>query len=394
MKQPEKLLLIILIVLGSVSLFIANIFSQFSAPQENQQFVDLANSFLNGQLSFLPSARSIYDSSLVNNRFYWPLGPLPGVMLMPFVFFAGPYMMQGYLQFILIGVIFYLLYKIAQSILKRRQDALWLSFGYIFSTAFIGVALQPYSWQFAQVVATLFVLAALKEYVYKKRWFSIGFYLALAIAARLDLILAVVFFAGSIIFQNRHARHKISQAVLLCVPLGISVALLLAYNYFRFNNIFDPGYASQHLTDTFLIANRNEAVWGLIHFPANLYYFFFKGPDGVFLPGTQILTYPYLRENDWGMSIFLTSPLFLWIVKAPFRKKEVILAGSTVILIAFAIFGYYGIGYDQFGYRYALDFYPFLFLMLLFALQKHVPHALKFVIAFSFIFNLYLIVTP
>jgi hypothetical protein len=193
---------------------------------------------------------------------------------------------------------------------------------------------------------------------------------------------------------SHHAtKEKTKQLVFLLLPIGISLAMLFLYNYFRFHSFFDQGYTTQHLSNPYLQANRTKAIWGLIHIPANLYYFLFRGPDAVFVPNTQILTYPFLKINGWGMSIFFTSPMFLWIAKAPFRKKEVFLASITSLLIALSIFGYYGIGFDQFGYRYAIDFYPFLFIILLYAVHKRTSVLLKAIIVFSFFFNFFLLLT-
>lgn len=385
----EKFVLLTLIGVGFIVLIKANILS----PQPFQHFIDLADAFLNGQLHFLTTARSIYDTVYFEDKYFWPLGPFPAVLLLPFVIVFGTAFQQGYLQFLLILLTAFLVYKIAFKIIGDKLWAIWLSVGYIFSSAYIGVAVIPWSWQFAQVAATVFVLAALYEYLSNKRWWLVGLYTALAVAIRTDLILTTVFFAGSILLSHPSMKQKVKHGTALFVPVIASLALLFLYNFLRFHNFLDQGYTLQHLSDPFLQANRNEAVWGLVHIPANLYYFLFQGPDGVFVPGSKILTYPYLKINGWGMSILFTSPLFLWIVKAPFAKRDVQLAAVTVFLIAFSIFGYYGIGFDQFGYRYALDFYPFLFLILLYAVHKRPSHLLKAVIVFSFFMNIFLIAT-
>jgi hypothetical protein len=392
MRHPaafEKLLLFALACVGITILIKTNLLT----IQPFQQFVDLANSFFRGRLDFLPDARSIYDSSYFEGKYFWPLGPFPAFLVMPMVAIFDIHFQLGYMQFFLILLLGYFAYKIGQKIIGDSLWALWLSFGFIFSTTFIGIAYVPWSWQFAQVVATTFMFAALYEFFYKKRWWLIGLFLAIAVATRTDLIIAVLFFGGNALLAHHATREKVKQLALLLVPVGISLVLLFLYNYFRFHNIFDQGYTTQHLSNPFLQANRDMAVWGFVHIPANLYYFLLRGPDAVVLPGTQILTYPYIKMDGWGMSIFFTSPIFLWIVKAPFRKKEVMLASITALIIAFSIFGYYGIGFDQFGYRYAIDFYPFLFILLLYAIHKRPSILLKVVIVLSFCFNSYLLLT-
>jgi hypothetical protein len=385
----EKLLLLALIGVGLIVLIKTNLFT----IHPFQQFVDLANTFFRGRLDFLPDSRSVYDSSYFEGKYFWPLGPFPALLVMPFVAIFDINFQLGYLQFLLIILTGVLGYKIADKILGDSLYAIWLSVGFILATAYIGIAYVPWSWQFAQVTATLVMFAAIYEFLSKKRWWLIGLCIAIAIAIRTDLIVTIIFFAGNAFFTHHSLREKTKQLAMFFVPIGVSLVLLALYNYFRFGNIFDQGYLAQHLANPLLQANRTAAVWGLIHIPANLYYFLLKGPEGVFIPGTQILTYPFLTINGWGMSLLFTSPIFLWIVKAPFRRKEVILASITSLLIAFAIFGYYGIGFDQFGYRYAIDFYPFLFLMLLYALHKRPSQLLKVLIVVSSCFNLYLLLT-
>jgi hypothetical protein len=53
--------------------------------------------------------------------------------------------------------------------------------------------------------------------------------------------------------------------------------------------------------------------------------------------------------------------------------------------------GYYGIGARQYGYRYALDVYPFLFLILAKGTGISSSILLKIVITGSFLINLFLI---
>lgn len=379
----ELILLGILTGIGILFLVLTNILIQ----QPHQQFVDLADSFLHGRLYFGTEVKNVYDASYYKDNFFWPLGPLPAVLLMPFVAIFGQAVYQGLVQFLLVCLSFILLFKIAKKILEDKLDAIWLSFGFVFGSAYIGVALLPWSWQFGQIVATLFLLAALYEYLYYRRWFLIGLFLALAIAARMDLILALVYFIAMLLVTE---KKRFANLISLLLPIGMSIFLLLLYNYYRFDNALDQGYMLQTLTNMELQGNRNAALWSLIHIPANFYYFFFRGPDGVFLPGTKILTYPFLQADHWGMSVFFTSPLFLWIVNAQFKKKEVLFAAITAIILAIAIFGYYGIGYMQYGYRYALDFYPFLYLVLLYAVKDRVSLLLKVIILFAFFFNMYM----
>jgi hypothetical protein len=360
-----------------------------------QQFVYLAQSFLRGHLYFVEAPSDLDDASVWDDtsvyagEHYWALGPLPAVLLMPAVA-AGWKVPQGYVLFVLNLLNLFILYRIALKITNSPSTSLWLSFAYIFSTAYLYIALTPWSWYFAQAVATLFLLLALHEFFYRKRAWLMGLYLALAVATRVNLVLAGLFFVGAILLEPGQFRGKVSALGQLLLPIIVSLSLLLIYNYLRFGNIFEFGYGYQ-LAANERAVNREHGLWGFVHFPANLYYFLFKGPEAVFLPGSKILTYPFLQSDIWGMSILFTSPILLWGLRAPVRQKVIYLAIATSLILLFLILGYCGIGVRQYGYRYALDFYPFLFLMLAYVCRERLTLPMQAVIIVSFLFNTYLL---
>jgi hypothetical protein len=125
----------------------------------------------------------------------------------------------------------------------------------------------------------------------------------------------------------------------------------------------------------------------------NFYYLFLKSPEVVTIQGTLVGKFPFIMYNPWGMSILFTSPMLLWVLKAPFKNKQVFYASITICLSLLFILGYWGTGYSQYGYRYSLDFHPFLFLILAYALKQGSSSLFKAVIASSWFFNLYLLLT-
>ena len=125
------------------------------------------------------------------------------------------------------------------------------------------------------------------------------------------------------------------------------------------------GYNLSLLADYFDRA-RSYGLFNLVHLPGNLYYFLLAPPLPVFRDDiSHVLRPPYIIADPWGMSIFITSPYYLYLFFGSYHSRLMKILWITIIAIAIPIFLYYGIGYIQFGYRYALDFLPFLFLMLL-----------------------------
>jgi hypothetical protein len=381
-KSMHPLLILSVVILVQQNLFLAS--------SRSQHFLFLAKSFLEGHSYFTVFPGRWHDTAYYMGRHYWPLGPFPAIVLMPFVWFFGLAMRQAYLLFFFNLLTLFLLYKIAQRITGNSESSSWLSFAYMFSTAYIYVAIVPLSWYFAQVIATCCLFLALHEYFYGKRWWLIGLYTALGVTTRITLLIAGVFFGFIVLASDEKKSRKAALLLQLALPVAISLFALFFYNFIRFGNILEFGYGLQLLTGE-EAANRMYGLWSLVHFPANLYYFLFRGPEGIFLPGTKILTYPYLRPNSWGMSILFTSPIFLWIFKASWENAVVRLSALTSLLFFFVLMGYYGIGVDQYGYRYALDFYPFLFLMLAYASKTTFSLSMKIMTIVSFLFNWFLI---
>ncbi len=355
------------------------------------QFISLADSFLHGKLYLLNNAHEFYDAAFYNGHYYWPLGPFPAILLMPFVYLSNTLYWQMYVQFFLVLFLFLVIYLLSFNITKNKLSSVWTSVGYIFSTAFIGVAVLPFSWQFAQVVQNLLVMLAILGVFKKWKPFIIGSFIALAVATRVDMVFSIIFFLIILLSTKEDIYKKIKNVIYFLVPIGITGFTLLYYNFLRFGKVFEQGYTLQHLVYPELIANRAAGIWSLIHFPANLYYLFLKGPDPVLKPGTQILTLPFIQSNSWGMSIFITSPMFLAIFMADIKNKYVKSACLTSLIILISILGYYGIGWTQFGYRYALDFYPFLLVIFLFAVKSRFPRWVKILITITFFTNFYFI---
>src|SRR5258706_1487871 len=390
LHHKESVFLGFLILMGIVILCISNIITI-----KNQQYLYLAKSFIEGHLYFTHPLKTWTDSTPFNAVHYWPLGPFPAILLTPIaaIFYNVNFPSQGLITFFCNILNLILLYKIAKKITGNHLNSLWLAWGYVFSSAYLFIAMVPFSWYFAQVIGTTLILLSLYEYFFKKRWILIGIYIGLAIVTRSNLALVTIFYLFIIWKSTKLIKKERTESLFqLLIPVTLALLFLLFYNYIRFGNILDNGYTRQ-IMDGFLFQNRKlGGLWSLVHFPSNFYYLFLKGPEGVFINGTKILTYPYLIPSYFGMSILFTSPLFLWIFKAPW--KNVVVRGAVItalIMLIFTLGLFSRGGFIQYGYRFSLYFYPFLFLLLVYSVKDKVPNALKVVMVISFLINLYFI---
>ena len=387
--------------IGVVALLLFSVVFSFNIfIKGEQQFSYLASSLLSGKTYFLEMPGTWADSVEWGGKHYWPLGPFPAFLMMPFVWLFGKlgiFFSQGYLQpFIVVGV-FYLVFNISQKFKYSKEDGVYWAYAFVFSSVFLNVAIAPWSWWFSQVITTLLLLLALNEYFGKRRHLVVGVYLSLVALTRLTAFLAVVFFVADILIVEKYKNSRIKNLTLLLFPCLIGLILLLLYNYVRFENFFEQGYSYQLLAHPSLQASRDIGLFSIKHLPANLYYFLLSTPTPLFKDSiSKVMIFPYVKSTPWGMSIFITSPYMIYLFFVNNKDKLSLILLIASLIIALPIFLYYGIGFRQFGFRYSLDFFPLLFVLLLKnykAKYKKVGMGLKVLVLFTSLTNLYFFTT-
>lgn len=371
-----------------------NFFSNDVVEGECQQFSYLAKSFVQGKLYFVEEPGTWDDTAFYEGKYYWPLGPFPALMLVPFVYTFNLFHIffkQGYLQIWLVFGIFYLCFIIAKRKGFSEIDSIFLTFAFCFASVFLGVGLTTWSWCYAQVVTTLLIFWTLLEYTGKKRYSLIGMLMGFVLLTRVTAAIGIVFFCFEIF---KKSKTKGRDLLSLLAPFIIMGSILAVYNFARFSNLIEQGYSYQLLNVASTKA-RCYGLFALIHLPANLYYFLLSGPLPVFKDGlSHVLRFPFVRSNPWGMSVFITSPYLVYLFFQKYNDWESRGLLATALLIALPIFLYYAIGYAQFGFRYSLDFLPYLhFLLIVVCKNKVLNSKFKLLILTSAILNLYLFST-
>jgi hypothetical protein len=178
----------------------------------------------------------------------------------------------------------------------------------------------------------------------------------------------------------------------------MAILIIGCYNYFRFQNPFNGGYEYQ-LLGTISAGSRSYGVFSLLHIPMNFYGAFLGTPNTVpIAAGSWILKFPFIENNNYGMSIFITSPylLYLFTLKRSAFDRRTINLLVAIAASCLLVLSYYGLGLFQFGYRYALDFMPALFLLFMIKYRKnhkHLTAGMKALLLGSGIVNFYLLLT-
>lgn len=379
--------LILLIVILGLCLYTTVLYLTVGQRGYDTVLPDLSQRFLEGKVSMSVHKLPPRDISNYYENYYVYFGPLSSLMLMPIVLLFGDKTPQVLVGVFSMTVSFISVYFIALKFKFSRIDSLWLSLFFVFSTVLFSSSVINITAYQVEALGVPFILLSICAYLYKRNAFLIGLCVGLALLTRFTLMLAVSFF----IFEVIQKRFTVRQFIIFLIPVILAIGLLGAYNERRFHSVLETGYKYNiSKASDGLSKNHKYGEINVLHLPGNLFSFLIMAPEPLFMDGKDgfILRFPYMKANPWGVAIWFTSPLFLLLV---LRFKKGIYTVSSVIasvLLSVPVFFWYSIGYAQFGYRYVLDFLPFLFLLLLPCLTPKLSKIAIALIIIGIVFNL------
>ncbi len=352
----------------------------------DNSLVLLANQFIHRHISLeAVQGMPLGDISKFNGKFYLYFGPFASLLLAPFVFLFGTTFPQVSIGILSMIFSFFGIYRLAIVFKFKKIDALWLSLFFVFSTVLFSASVINITAYQVEVLGVPLIVFALLEYFTKKRPLLISIFLGCAILTRATLALSTLFF----ILEWIQKRFSFKQLLLMAIPIVFCGSLLGIYNFARFHSVFETGYLYNITLNNYpLSLNLREGYMSLSHIPGNLYSFLFMPPEPILkIKDGFVLAYPYLKVNPWGLAIWYTSPLFLLLLTQFKKNKYTVSLLLTILCISLPLFTYYSIGFAQFGYRYALDFLPFLFLLLIPCIQPTLSKKEILLITFGVLFN-------
>lgn len=362
------------------------------SPEGYDHYYYQALSWLNGKLDINNAPPELIDVVTYNGQRYLPLGVFPTVLTVPLVIIFGDNYRQAFLLYLVVAVSVWIGWRIVNKLkVVYPSSRIWLTALFFLSTVFFSCAIQPNgAWYVAHIVTVCFLLLAINESLGKRRAVLIGLYVGIAAATRFTALFSFPFFVWLLTIQDPieplTPREKIRlepfkviaiRYVLFGLGIGIPLFLYFLNNYLRFGSFLESGYnlATLAKKDSLSLA-RAEGLFSLAHLPKNLYYFLLAVPEPYNgslvgnLADKPVLVFPFLRPSPWGMSLFITTPAVIYIFKATLRHPLVQACWVGIVVCAIPIITYYGVGWSQFGYRYALDFTPFIWLLIVFVLKE------------------------
>jgi hypothetical protein len=328
----------------------------------------------------LSSLTTINDIVTIDGRHYQAMSLLPTVPYLPLVPFEFLWPFSRWIVSAAIGITAgWLAFPVARRYGPGGSATWWLASLGAFGTLLFTLTIEGNFYYLAHLEAMLLTFLVLIEWHDRRRAWAIALLIGLAALARPTLILAAVPFGLALLAES---KDRVRTAAALAVPLLGAVAVTAAWDFVRFGSPTETGYAIAWIEGP-LARLRDQGLFSIVHVPTNV---------ALFLGGGFSVrdAFPWLEPSSLGHSILLTTPAVLIAFAASLRDRLNQILWASVILTAIPVFLYYGGGgASTYGYRYAMDFVPFLFALVAIALKDRFGNLEKVLIGLSVAFVCY-----
>jgi len=312
----------------------------------------LADAFLHGRW-WLTEAPSWLNELLPcgDGRYCVVYPPLPAILSLPLAPFFPTAVAQVVASRIAGGASAGVLYYGLRAYGTPRTYALAGALLSAFGTTLLFSSVDGRAWFAAHSASMLFLALAFAVAARGGSAVAVGALVGISALARLPVALAAPALA---LLCARRAGTGYGRSLGGVIAGGVPLALLyVGYNLLRWGTPLDDGYAQLTQGDVFF----NHGLFSPLYLLRHLKAIFLEPPD--FVPGTPF----FLRPHFIAMSLFLTTPAFVWIFLAlrEIRRDVVVAATALAALLALLPDLFHGtVGFQQFGYRFSIDAQPFL----------------------------------
>lgn len=373
-------------------------------PSENNHYVHLAESWLNGQLAQLGARPPGYndwacydvelggvcrDDAYVrprdSQRWYVSFPPFPAAVILPAVALFGRDFSDPLYWAILAGLAPALLYVLLRKLRedgtsdRSARDDLLLVAVFAFGSVYFSTAVQGSVWFAAHVVASALLVLFLLFGIGARRPFWAGVMLGLCFLTRPSTYPFALFFLLEAMRVSRGPDAPIAPedasvwkkmavwiagvrwspvlraSAIFALPILAVGGVAMWMNEARFDDPFEFGHR-------FLMIRWRPRIekWGLFN------YHYLSKNLAVFLASLPWLSAaePYVRISRHGLALWITSPNLLpalWPKKVSGLMVSLFVSAGLVALLDLC---YQNSGWVQFGYRFSLDYMPALIVLL------------------------------
>jgi hypothetical protein len=340
-------------------------------PQTNtayRHFVYIASAFLHGRVHLEGLPGHYHDIIKIGDRVYAPFPPVPALLLMPVVAVFGEGTDQGRVGQVVVAAAVAVFVAGLRRLGLARNVRLFAGAALAFGSVLWPAAAIGTTWFFAQEVVVLAASMLVWEIAGAASPIIVGAAITAAWLTRLNLGAAVPVLA--IVIWLRHRRVG---AVATFLAVNAAGALIYAiYNYLRFGDPLQTGYGVLSMA----VFNAETASrWGFFHprfIPEHLYTMLMRAPELIDVP-------PFLKPSPHGLSLLLTSPVIVRLLFPAQGTRAWGVWAALALSLLLPLLPYFSIGWVQYGYRYSLDWWVYVMVLLALALgprPRAVDHAL------------------
>ncbi len=355
-----------------------------------EHYVYLSDSLKNFKLEITPSCY-IDDPVIYNGKYYVAFPPFPALLMIPLSLIFKTNFHDFLLQIIFgslnIALIFTLTERYSETIGVSFSSSykFWVVSMFGLGTVHLTMLHFEGVWFVAHVVSTTFLLLSIIESLGKKRTFLMGLLWAFSIMTRTHLILAFPYFISSL-WEGKFGLSYLSKGknlkkiVLLFLPVFLILLTMGIYNFLRFGDFVEMGYTKMRLNYPYSEYIKH-GQFNIRFLPKNLYYMLVAPPK-------LTKNFPFFNPDPWGMGLIYCSPIFFVLYRAFKKDKISLFSWLSLALILVPILLYYTTGGGQYGYRFIMDFLPFLALLFNKATMGRLRNYEYALIIFSILVNL------
>lgn len=361
---------------GLIALLVLVVYLPFKASDDPvNQYIRLADAWLHGHVDIQNPPHAV-EAAEYKGHYYVYHPPAPAVFLLPGVALFGLDFNQAIVAIVLAAASVGLTLLMLQRLGVSNKVALWVTFLLGFGTTLWFTSVAGGSSYLSHVSAVFFLTLAIYVALSHKQAFLVGALLALAALSRNAVLFGLPFFA--IVYLQTDRRYR--NLAFLAAGVAFPFILTIPYNYLRYETIFDVSYSYSPIYSL-----TGDPAW-IEHGRVSLNYIKLHIVSILFLAPEPIKEFPYFAPNFVGMGLFFTTPAFLYAFRAPIQRISVASA-LAIALIMIPNVTFWATGWYQFGYRYSLDFTPFLLILVAKAMDRDFGLAERGVILLSAIVN-------
>ena len=308
-----------------------------------------------------PDGRSPCDERVYHVSF----PPFPAVVVAPLAAIQG-YRVNDVLLTVLLGglnAVLHLLFLqqlVARGLIRRtNQEILWLVALCAFGSVVFFSSVRGEVWFTALVLGFSLHLGYAMAALDARRPLLAGALLAAGFATRTPLLFASLFFFVQVMWPASGGRlswrDRVRKIALFAIPCVLVGGGLLLLNWLRFDAPTEFGHS--YLADGTRHSIREHGLFHWRFLGRNLQAMWTNLP--AFSDGAS-----WVQINRHGLGMLVTSPVLVWMFTRLPSSRLGWSALATMLCVLVPAAFYQNTGWEQFGYRFSLDWMPWMICLL------------------------------